>query len=643
MARKRKKRNASRGSVNNIILKTLVNGDKYGYEIIKEVEQYSNGKILLKQPSLYSSLSRFEEKSFVTSYWGDSDIGGRRHYYHLTDLGLDYYKKFVLKEADDLDDSEDKNPNENFDSDNQLFTNVAHEEDLFEQNDKSISSLDIDEDNFDDNSEDETDELISESFTPIDEDEIPAIVNFEINNSQNQEIIPDHVFHSPTPIESMIESEQTTSIDSYHNSFENSSNIPYNSQNIENDFVENVDETDTEKERWLNLTENSKKSNKKFSNTNYNVLYFKKPKKEQKIVRDVDGIFKLRDEDYVPQNKSKPIIIDNVIKRTKNTNLFDYDLETNREKDKQKINNDFSEISQEEKLKRNENFLAKFNLLTMSKMKPVSAPAPKPIEKKPEPTIDYRSKLDAIFDTNLIDDEVEEDQIVFDGQVEQNNLFSYPKQDEWQTSFVDNNETTTEDVDDNELINFEASEQFELKQDNRQYLEEINNHVTPPSQVNMSRYEHTTKAVLLDKTYLLNNKLKFVFGIIMTLFMIAEVALSWFLFKNSNLVVDNDKTILIIACVIVGIFAMSTILPFIFNSNSHKANNFKFKYSFWFGILTFIVLAILIYCINALNGFELDNLEYFAVKLFMPLILAFNFVLSPIVYGLLIKSKSFYD
>ena len=82
MARRKKKRIASRGSVNNAILKTLINGDKYGYEIIKEVEQLSEGSIILKQPSLYSSLSRFEEKGYVTSYWGDSDIGGRRHYYH---------------------------------------------------------------------------------------------------------------------------------------------------------------------------------------------------------------------------------------------------------------------------------------------------------------------------------------------------------------------------------------------------------------------------------------------------------------------------------------------------------------------------------------------------------------------------------
>ena len=93
MAKRKKKRIASRGSVNNIILKSLIEGDKYGYEIIKDVESYSNGKIQLKQPSLYSSLSRFEDKGYVSSYWGDSEIGGRRHYYHLTDNGIAYYQK----------------------------------------------------------------------------------------------------------------------------------------------------------------------------------------------------------------------------------------------------------------------------------------------------------------------------------------------------------------------------------------------------------------------------------------------------------------------------------------------------------------------------------------------------------------------
>ena len=111
MAR-RSKRPASRGSVNNIILEVLSTKDMYGYDIIKEVENATDGKVVLKQPSLYSSLSRFETKGFVTSYWEDSAIGGRRHYYSLTPTGREYYENVVNKSkssSDNVEEDEDEN------------------------------------------------------------------------------------------------------------------------------------------------------------------------------------------------------------------------------------------------------------------------------------------------------------------------------------------------------------------------------------------------------------------------------------------------------------------------------------------------------------------------------------------------------
>lgn len=78
---------SGRGSVYNIIMKALQSGDKYGYEICQEVEEKTNGSYILKQPSLYSGLKRLESQKMVESYWGDSEIGGRRHYYKLTELG----------------------------------------------------------------------------------------------------------------------------------------------------------------------------------------------------------------------------------------------------------------------------------------------------------------------------------------------------------------------------------------------------------------------------------------------------------------------------------------------------------------------------------------------------------------------------
>ena len=80
-----------RGHVDTIILKTLASGDKYGYEIIKEIETRSNGTYELKQPTLYSCLKRLESQGFISAYWVNSDIGGKRHYYKLTELGRAEY------------------------------------------------------------------------------------------------------------------------------------------------------------------------------------------------------------------------------------------------------------------------------------------------------------------------------------------------------------------------------------------------------------------------------------------------------------------------------------------------------------------------------------------------------------------------
>jgi len=80
-----------RGNIDTIILKTMLEEDKYGLDIIKEVEQRSNGTYELKQPTLYSCLKRLENQQLISSYWKNSDIGGKRHYYKLTDKGREFY------------------------------------------------------------------------------------------------------------------------------------------------------------------------------------------------------------------------------------------------------------------------------------------------------------------------------------------------------------------------------------------------------------------------------------------------------------------------------------------------------------------------------------------------------------------------
>ncbi|MDE5943469.1 MAG: helix-turn-helix transcriptional regulator, partial [Clostridia bacterium] len=78
-----------RGHINTIILRTLYERDKYGYEIIEEIESKSRGQYTLKQPTLYSALKRLENQGYITAYWKTDEVslGGRRKYYTLTESG----------------------------------------------------------------------------------------------------------------------------------------------------------------------------------------------------------------------------------------------------------------------------------------------------------------------------------------------------------------------------------------------------------------------------------------------------------------------------------------------------------------------------------------------------------------------------
>ena len=58
-----------RGHINTIILRTLYERDKYGYEIIEEIENKSHGQYSLKQPTLYSALKRLETQGYINAYW----------------------------------------------------------------------------------------------------------------------------------------------------------------------------------------------------------------------------------------------------------------------------------------------------------------------------------------------------------------------------------------------------------------------------------------------------------------------------------------------------------------------------------------------------------------------------------------------
>ena len=76
-----------RGSIQLCLLALLAKDEKYGFQILHELREKSNGFFDLKEGTLYPALRRLEERGFVESHWIEQDRGMPRKYYRLTDRG----------------------------------------------------------------------------------------------------------------------------------------------------------------------------------------------------------------------------------------------------------------------------------------------------------------------------------------------------------------------------------------------------------------------------------------------------------------------------------------------------------------------------------------------------------------------------
>ena len=83
------------GYTDGIILRCLMDGDSYGYDLNAAILKKSKGQYELKEATLYTTVRRLEKQGHVTSYWGAESAGARRRYYSITDQGRAYLKQRV--------------------------------------------------------------------------------------------------------------------------------------------------------------------------------------------------------------------------------------------------------------------------------------------------------------------------------------------------------------------------------------------------------------------------------------------------------------------------------------------------------------------------------------------------------------------
>lgn len=82
-----------RGHLDAIILRLIIEKDRYGYEISKEISSRTDNKFGIKEATLYAVFQRLEKKELIESYKGEQSHGGKRKYYTITTLGKAYYSE----------------------------------------------------------------------------------------------------------------------------------------------------------------------------------------------------------------------------------------------------------------------------------------------------------------------------------------------------------------------------------------------------------------------------------------------------------------------------------------------------------------------------------------------------------------------
>src|SRR5882672_3126585 len=84
------------GTLDLLILRTLISGPQHGWAISERIQQVSEDVLHVNQGSLYPALHRLEHQGWIKAEWGISELGRRARFYRLTSSG----RKQLQQEAE---------------------------------------------------------------------------------------------------------------------------------------------------------------------------------------------------------------------------------------------------------------------------------------------------------------------------------------------------------------------------------------------------------------------------------------------------------------------------------------------------------------------------------------------------------------
>jgi len=76
-----------RGTLDLLILRTLLPGPSHGHAIAKHIQRTSEDLLQVETGSLYPALYRLEAKGWIAASWELSDKGKRARFYRITRKG----------------------------------------------------------------------------------------------------------------------------------------------------------------------------------------------------------------------------------------------------------------------------------------------------------------------------------------------------------------------------------------------------------------------------------------------------------------------------------------------------------------------------------------------------------------------------
>ncbi len=75
------------GTLDLLILRTLILGSQYGQGIARAIQQTSDEELVVEHGALYPALQRLEERGWISAKWGISTNNRKARFYSLTSAG----------------------------------------------------------------------------------------------------------------------------------------------------------------------------------------------------------------------------------------------------------------------------------------------------------------------------------------------------------------------------------------------------------------------------------------------------------------------------------------------------------------------------------------------------------------------------